>query len=69
MVVLATGLVVGVVAALAATIPHWLTGSASLPVLSLIGILFSVAAIGLVAAALSARRVLKLPLAATLKDA
>ncbi|MEQ1903221.1 MAG: ABC transporter permease [Pirellulaceae bacterium] len=68
MVLLATGLAVGVLAALAATVPHWLTGSASLPVLSLIGILLLVVAIGLVAAALSARRVLKLPLAATLKD-
>lgn len=64
---LLVGLVVGVLAALAATVPHWLVGQASLPWLHLALILGGVVICGLVSALLSARTVLRLPVGPTLK--
>lgn len=66
--VLLFGLAIGTVAALAATIPHWLTSQGGLPWLHLAVILGIVLVVGLASASLTARSVLRLPVCETLKS-
>ncbi|MEZ6096551.1 MAG: FtsX-like permease family protein [Pirellulaceae bacterium] len=66
-VLLLGGVGVGVIAALATTVPHWFSGSASMPWTMLLGMLGLVVAVGVLAALASARSVMRLPLASTLR--
>ena len=62
------GLAVGIGAALLTTVPHWLTGAASVPWLELIVIFISITLVGLTAGWLASRSIAKVPLLESLRD-
>ena len=64
---LATGLAIGLVAALFSTLPHWLIGSASIPWLDLVVIFVAIALAGLLSAWLASRSVARMPLLESLR--
>ena len=64
---LATGLAIGLVAALFSTLPHWLIGSASIPWLDLMVIFIAIALAGLLSAWLASRSVARMPLLESLR--
>jgi putative ABC transport system permease protein len=61
------GLAIGLIAALVAVMPHFITGGASLPWLSLIAIFLIVAVMGQLAASLAVRAALNAPLLSALR--
>ena len=67
-VLLALGLGSGVLAALMAVMPHFLTGNARIPWLSLTGILLLVFLVGMLAGLAAIRQVLKAPLLNALRE-
>ncbi len=64
---LAAGLVIGVVAALFSTLPHWLIGNASIPWIDLAVIFVLIVIAGLVAAWFASRVVARMPLLESLR--
>lgn len=65
---LVAGLTVGVVAALIAVLPHWLSGGASVPWISLAFTLALVLAVGLGAGLLAVRATLRAELLPALRE-
>lgn len=65
---LGLGLGLGIVAAMASTLPHWLAGGASIPWSGMAWIVGGVTAAGLLTGGVVARRVLALPVIASLRS-
>lgn len=65
---LATGLAVGVLSALVAVLPHWWSGSAQAPWLSLTGTILAIFGVGLAAGSIAVRAALQAPLVTTLRN-
>ena len=61
------GLAVGIGSALLTTVPHWLTGAASVPWLALLVIFVSIAVVGLAAGWLASRSISRVPLLESLR--
>ena len=61
------GLAVGIGSALLTTVPHWLTGAASVPWLALLVIFISIAVVGLAAGWLASRSISRVPLLESLR--
>jgi len=62
------GLAVGIGSALLTTVPHWLTGAASVPWLALAAIFAGITLVGLIAGWLASRSIAKVPLLESLRD-
>ena len=62
------GLAVGIGSALLTTVPHWLTGAASVPWLALIAIFVGITLVGLIAGWLASRSISQVPLLESLRD-
>ena len=62
------GLAVGIGSALLTTVPHWLTGAASVPWLALVAIFAGITLVGLIAGWLASRSISKVPLLESLRD-
>lgn len=65
---LVAGLGCGVLAAMVAVLPHWLTGDASIPFASLVGTLALVLLVGVAASGLAVRAAVAAPLLAALRE-
>ena len=61
------GLAVGIGSALLTTVPHWLTGAASIPWLALLVIFISITVVGLAAGWLASRSISRVPLLKSLR--
>ena len=61
------GLAVGIGSALLTTVPHWLTGAASIPWLALLVIFISITVVGLAAGWLASRSISRIPLLKSLR--
>ena len=64
---LLTGLAVGIGSALLTTVPHWLTGAASVPWLALVAIFASIMVVGLLTGWLASRSISRVPLLESLR--
>ena len=62
------GLAVGIGSALLTTVPHWLTGAASVPWLALVAIFAGITLVGLIAGWLASRSISQVPLLESLRD-
>ena len=62
------GLAVGIGSALLTTVPHWLTGAASVPWLALVAIFVGITLVGLIAGWLASRSISQVPLLESLRD-